>query len=774
MRSIIHEPTGLDDPFLPLPGKERSPRDPLEDQAVLLAFVTSPSQTGQRAWVEVKTAHRKYSVRAQLQYSVADEAFWHARIDPERSGTEICYRIFSGRGKHDCISSRSYGYVVKKWVDATSSLNYENGVIIPGETRSTAIPGLRRARMLTDGDDIFDLEVVFDKLPDEHFYGLGEHFDSIELPHAQERFVHVFDQYKVQRERGYAPVPFLFSNKGRGFFVDTGFMTSYRIDEETLTTRIHTKGQPLSNTVIHTWNQDVPLDTIKRMYSISKPISPPLWAFGPWISANEWNSQEKVLRALECSVTMDLPVTALVIEAWSDEQSFYIFNGAQNSPVAGDKSLSLGDFEFRDPWPNPVSMVEKLHERGVRLLLWQIPVLENVDNPTPQHVKDVEYAKEKGFLVTRKDGSYYTVPKGRWFEGSVVTDLMKEGAAEWWASKRRYLFNELGIDGLKTDGGEHLWGRETIAGGRSAAETRNLFQEAYFKAAKSVVGKNGVLFSRSGYSRSPASTIFWVGDEDSTWEALRSSITAGLNVSISGNPCWGWDIAGFSGELPSPELYKRSVELAVFTPIFQIHSEDPADPEPSSERTPWNMAERFKDESIIDHYRRYVSLRMSVSSYIYEESQHALTQKIPLTLPLFLIDARNDPELLAYLLGRNMLVVPAVDEHPEERLIFLPPGEWTNIWSAVSFMESVTVRGDKTEVYLRKDSLIPLSVPSSGHLLDANWSQQANGLLFVSDRSTIDGQILEEAQTRGINLLGTISGARDKIIEIDWKETNGG
>ena len=38
---------------------------------------------------------------------------------------------------------------------------------------------------------------------------------------------------------------------------------------------------------------------------------------------------------------LNLPSTVAVIEAWSDEQSFYIFNGAQYKPVGGDETLSL-------------------------------------------------------------------------------------------------------------------------------------------------------------------------------------------------------------------------------------------------------------------------------------------------------------------------------------------------------------------------------------------------------------------------------------------------
>ena len=49
-----------------------------------------------------------------------------------------------------------------------------------------------------------------------------------------------------------------------------------------------------------------------------------------------------------------------------------------------------------------------------------------------------------------------------------------------------------------------------------------------------------------------AGPCHWAGDEDSTWEAFRASITAGLSAASCGVFFWGWDLAGFSGEVPTP------------------------------------------------------------------------------------------------------------------------------------------------------------------------------------------------------------------------------
>jgi len=84
------------------------------------------------------------------------------------------------------------------------------------------------------------------------------------------------------------------------------------------------------------------------------------------------------------------------------------------------------------------------------------------------------------------------------------------------------------------------------------------------------------------------------------------------------------------------DLYERSCELAIFTPIFQFHSEHPGDPVPNAERSPWNIAEYYNAPEVIDHYRFYASLRMNISPYILQQAKIAVENGTPLTYPVWL------------------------------------------------------------------------------------------------------------------------------------------
>ena len=73
-------------------------------------------------------------------------------------------------------------------------------------------------------------------------------------------------------------------------------------------------------------------------------VLPPLWAFGLWMSGNEWNSQARVQHEVEQSLAHEIDPSVMVIEAWSDETTFYIWNDAQYTPHSWRRSAPLHGF----------------------------------------------------------------------------------------------------------------------------------------------------------------------------------------------------------------------------------------------------------------------------------------------------------------------------------------------------------------------------------------------------------------------------------------------
>ena len=273
-----------------------------------------------------------------------------------------------------------------------------------------------------------------------------------------------------------------------------------------------------------------------------------------------------------------------------------------------------------------------------------------------------------------------------------IPDFTNPAATAWWLGKRAYLLDELGIDGFKTDGGEHLQGSDVVAfDGSSGSELVNAFPNhyvgAYYRFARARRNGDAITFSRAGYTGAGAFPTHWAGDENSSWEAFRRSIIAGLNAGLSGVLFWGWDIAGFSDALPSAELYLRATAMAAFCPIMQFHSEYTPPGAPSKDRTPWNIQANSGDERVIPTYRYFARLRMNLLPYLVSEAAYATAQGEPLMRPL-LLDFPDDPVAWRlddqYCLGRDLLVAPVVEEGATSRRLYLPRGRWYDFWTGAA------------------------------------------------------------------------------------------
>jgi alpha-glucosidase (family GH31 glycosyl hydrolase) len=378
-----------------------------------------------------------------------------------------------------------------------------------------------------------------------------------------------------------------------------------------------------------------------------------------------------------------------VIEAWSDEATFYIWNDAQYTPHPDGQPFHYSDFTFpaEGKWPDPKGMIESLHAQDIRLVLWQIPAFKQME-PHPQHDLDTAYALSQGYCVRNPDGSAYRI-RPFWFHDGYLWDPTHLAGRDWWLEQRAYLLDELGVDGFKTDGGEHLWSGDAVfANGLRADEGINLYPNLYVGAYHQFASRKrsgqAITFSRAGFGGAQAFPCHWAGDQSSSWGECQAQLRAGLNAGLSGMPFWGFDIGGFAEEIPSAELYLRSAAMAAFSPIMQYHSDYFQHSTPSHDRSPWNMAERTGHPEVIDIYRKLARLRLRLRPYIEAEAAHAAASGEPLMRPL-LLDWPEDPLAWQiedqYCFGRALLVAPVLKEGVSQRRVYLPAGEWLDVWS---------------------------------------------------------------------------------------------
>lgn len=552
------------------------------------------------------------------------------------------------------------------------------------------------------------------------FLGFGERFDRMNRKGTVTDTL-VYEKFTNQGEKTYLPIPFFITERGAGVYVNSSFYTRFDISNKMeglleVESAYNARHAYLEIQVFF----GKPAEILRNFAQVTgRPALPPRWCFGPWMSSNRWNTQEETLRQVEAMKEYEIPATVLVLEAWSDEATFYIFNDALYSPVAGSEVLRYDNFTFRPDgkWPDPKEMVDYIHDSGLKLILWQIPVIkhfEAVENE--QHAADERHVVENGFCVKYGDGSPYRITDN-WFGKSLLMDFTNPDAVKWWFDKRRYLVEELQVDGFKTDGGEFLYETDTrFYDGSGGDEMRNLYPVSYEAAYRDFMGESRITFSRAGFTGAQKYPIHWAGDQESSFKELRSVLIAGLTAGLSGVPFWSFDIGGFAGKLPSVELYIRGTQLAAFCPVMQFHSE-PVEGHRNNDRTPWNVAAYNNDLRALDIYRKYANIRMSLLPYIYREAQYSADRCEPLMRQLA-VDFPDDPVVYStedeYLFGRSLLVAPITGDCCRQRDIYLPEGEWLDLWDGTGYTGKAVIKYpcdlERIPVFIRHNSVIPLNL----------------------------------------------------------------
>jgi alpha-glucosidase (family GH31 glycosyl hydrolase) len=732
MTAIIHHPLGQEHPYEQLP-EERFPRQPLAGETFIVGVVTRPPCELKRVRIfsqiddvnqnPVDAVHIK-NWQAELEEGVGAEYLernirleqdvWQAELTAPPMGKTLIYWL-----EADGCESERFTLVGLAWQEAGGAIIDENGVMTVAanleKTRQNT-PEIQQIEWLTDGRHARRTRLTFASHPDEQFFGLGERFNALNQ-RGQILDVRCYEQYKNQGERTYMPVPFLLSSQGYGVWIQSSRWMQF--DLASTHNDVWTLEADLGadETLTLQWFHDNDLFAIIGQFATETGpvVLPPEWAFGLWMSGNEWNTQAKIEQEVKTSLEHGIQPTVLVIEAWSDETTFYIWNDAEYAPVSGDKALRYDDFTFPPDgkWTDPKGMVDWLHEQGVKLRLWQVPVMKQAENPHAQHDADRAHYEQSGFGVREADGSPYLV-RPFWFRGGYLWDVTNPAERDWWLNKRAYLLEDIGIDGFKTDGGEHLWSEHVVfADGRSGAEVWNeypqLYTEAYYQFANQY--REAVTFSRAGFTGSQRAPLHWAGDENSTWDAYRHSILAGLSAGVSGIPFWGWDFGGFSGEIPDAELYLRATAMAAFCPVMQYHSEYNAHRTPLHDRTPWNIQARTGDERVIPIFRYFVNVRNNLMPYIWQEAQYAAQTGQPMMRALALTSLEASP--YQYLFGRDLLACPVVEANVTNCRVYLPEGTWCSLWDQERFsgdqVVNIATPLDRIPVFVRAGAEVPVS-----------------------------------------------------------------
>jgi len=306
---------------------------------------------------------------------------------------------------------------------------------------------------------------------------------------------------------------------------------------------------------------------------------------------------------------------------------------------------------------------------------------------------------------------------------SFIMDPTNPAAQAWWRDKVAAFLAAWGIQGIKLDRGEEHIPSESsdvYADGRTGREVRNdyptLQAKIHHDALASVYPDGDfVLVARPAYTGTSQWAIFWGGDipgsenfgsGPGTDLGLRSAIISQERAAFLGVPIWGSDTGGYY-QFKDREVFARWIEFSAFSGIMEIGG--------TGTHAPWNMpTDPTYDQEMIDIYRRFTQLRVTLQPYIVAAAREAATG-LPIVRPMPFLD-RRDRRLAdlwdQYLFGPDLMVAPVWKVGQRRRPVYFPRGRWRSYWDPTQSFRgrrSVTldVPLDTILVFRREGAAVP-------------------------------------------------------------------
>ncbi|HHV99927.1 MAG TPA: alpha-xylosidase [Clostridiaceae bacterium] len=517
---------------------------------------------------------------------------------------------------------------------------------------------------------------------DEHIYGLGERFTEFDK-RGQRIVLKNTDTLGCRDATSYKNIPFYISSYGYGLFLNTPLITEFDIGcRSTASISINA---PQSSLEYYILTGDSLKEILSRYIQLTGPAAlPPDWSFGLWYSTGfKGNSRESTLNDAERFRKEGIPCDVMHFDCyWMRDDMWCDF---------------VWDEEF---YPDRIEMLNILKEQGFKVCLWINPYVTIKTDMFRE-------GKDKGYFVKQKDGSVYTADLWHGLLSyCAIVDFTNSEAVKWYQKKVGDVLKE-GVDVLKTDFGEDIPYDCVFSNGKTGYEMRNIYSILYNKAVyntiKEVKGEeNALVWARSGCAGMQKFPVCWTGDPPSTYEGMASTLRGGLSLSMSGVLFWSHDMGGFYGKV-TEEMFIRWSQFGLFSSHSRLHG--------TTTRQPWAYGERA--QAIVTDF---IKLRYKLMPYILKTAKKCVAESVPFLRPLVL-EHPDDPVVKGiydeYYFGDDILVAPVLGGHNAERQIYLPEGEWEDLFTKKKYKGRewyrITCPLDYMPVFIKNGAEIPMN-----------------------------------------------------------------
>jgi len=440
---------------------------------------------------------------------------------------------------------------------------------------------------------------------------------------------------------------------------------------------------------IYIIDRQSPKDVLKGLAELTGTINmPPRWSLGYHQCRFSYGSEERVHQIADTFRIKKIPCDVIWMDIdYMDGYRVFTFN--------------------ESTFPNPKKLNDDLRKKGFRSVYMIDP---GVKYDPGYSIYDSGTANN--VWVKKPNGEEY---HGKVWPGDCAfPDFTSPEVREWWSGLYRD-FMAKGMDGVWNDMNEPAVNDNELpeiqrlgtmpydtphrGGGDLPAGPHLLYHNAYGRlmveaSLKGIMDvnpdKRPFLLTRANLLGGQRYAATWTGDNWAGWEHLKLSVPMSLTLGLSGQPYSGPDIGGFLSNTDA-DLWANWLGFGVFLPFVRGHA-----CAGTNNKEPWAFGKEIEKTSRTALERRY-----RLIPYLYTLFYNAHKTGLPVMSPVFFADpkdAKLRDEEEAFLLGDNLLVIPAYAENPT-----LPNG----IWETLNL-----VKGEETDKYqavlkIKGGSIVP-------------------------------------------------------------------
>ncbi|MCO5314846.1 MAG: hypothetical protein M9938_01580 [Solirubrobacterales bacterium] len=472
----------------------------------------------------------------------------------------------------------------------------------------------------------------------------------------------------------YFPMPWLLSTAGYGVLLEDTRPSYFRIGSDrpdAWSVEVSRKVEGLANQPadppspgsisLRFFAGPKPADALQRLTAAigRQPATAP-WFLGPWVQSK--GGDQVTADTLRSN---DIPTSVMQTYA------HYLPCGGQNPQEETDRT-------------------NLFHSNGMAVTTYFNPMVCTGYNPVFNDLKNA------GGLTLKQDGQPYTYKYLSYNVGE--TDFTSPAGRDTYGGLLHTAL-DAGYDGWMEDFGEYHPPDSKVSDGTPGMVAHNRYPRDYHCAAYDKVkdaGRPVLRYVRSGYTGSAAcSPVVWGGDPSTEWDfdGLKSAITNGLTMGLSGVGVWGSDIGGFFSILSpdlTPELLTRWIQFGAFSGVMR----DQADGYLAGSNR--GRAQVLAPEQI-QIWRRYSKLRTQLYPYIQGATAEYRSTGMPVMRALALQypgDSRAAAVEDQYMFGPDLMVAPVTEPKQTGRRLYLPKGRWFDFWRSLRVSQASGFRLD--------------------------------------------------------------------------------